>query len=117
LIYQPSSRKGLTLVVLGISNPDEIEKMQQNFSDLEIKTILLDGRAEVIEERLRKRNTDKNVKADLRRVTGSTDKFMQDNSNFIPVLRETCRKHGCAIIDTSHLEPKTVAERVAEHLK
>jgi len=103
-----------TILILGFANPDEITLIQPHFPNIVIKTILLDGEVAVIEKRLRNRNKDKHVLADLERATGSAEKFIINNSNFIPVLREICLKHGCDRIDTTHLDPEAVAMRVAE---
>ena len=110
------SNEGITVVVCGFSNPDEIEEMQKDFPNFEIKTILLDGEAELVEQRLRNRNTNHAVKADLERAVGSAEAFIENNTTFIPVLRKICQKHGCPIIDTSHLEPLSVAKKVVEFL-
>ena len=103
-----------TILILGFANPDEIKLIQPDFPNIVIKTILLDGEVAVIEKRLRNRNKDKKVLADLERATGSAEKFIKNNSNFIPTLREICLKHRCHIIDTTHLKPEAVAIRVAQ---
>lgn len=108
------SENGVTLVVCGFSNPDEISLMEKDFPGLQITTILLDGDAQVIEQRLRGRNTDSAVKADLERVVGSAENFIQNNTRFIPVLRDICKKHNCALVDTTNSDPKVVAEVVAK---
>ncbi len=106
----------ITLIVCGFSNPDEIEPMKKDFPDLEIKTILLDGNADVIEERLRNRNTNPAVKADLERAVGSAEAFIQNNTRFVPTLREICKKHSCSIIDTNNSDPETVAQKITQIL-
>lgn len=112
-----STHQGITVVICGLSNPDEIKDIQKDFPDLEISTILLDGEEKIIEGRLRNRNMNSAVKADLERVVGSAEDFIKNNTRFIPVLREICRNNGCQIIDTSYLTPGAVAERVSVLLK
>ena len=111
------STEGITVVVCGIVNPDEIESLNKNFPDLEVRTILLDGDVKVIERRLRNRNQNKKVKDDLERVVGSAEAFIENNSRFLPVLREIYKKYGYPIIDTTYIDPKSVAERVVELMK
>lgn len=111
------SMEGITLIVCGVSNPDEIETVQKDFPGLDVKTILLDGDEKIIEQRLRGRNNDSNVKADLERVVGSAEAFIENNTRFASVLREICKKHNCDIIDTTYVDPKTVAEKVVEVLE
>lgn len=108
--------QGLSFVVCGFANPDEIADIQKDFSTVEIETILLDADDEVIEQRLRNRNQDGAVKADLERVTGSAEEFIKNNRNFTPVLRAICQKHGCQIIDTTHIKPEEVAVKLVELL-
>ncbi len=111
------SKEGIVVVVCGIANPEEIEPIKKDFSDLEIKTILLDGEVNIIEERLRNRNRNNVIKADLERVVGSAEDFIIANSNFLPVLREIYKKYNYPIIDTSHMEPQEVAEKIVELMK
>lgn len=106
--------EGITVVVCGFSNPEEIKEIEKSFTNLEIKTILLDGDADLIEKRLRDRNTDKAVKKGLERTVGSVDEFIENNTKFVPILREICQRHQCAIVDTSKLSPKEVAEKVSK---
>ena len=108
------STEGITIIVCGVSNPDEIETIQKDFPGLDVKTILLDGDEKIIEQRLRDRNNDSNVKADLERVVGSAEAFIENNTRFATVLREICKKHGCDIVDTTDLDPQTVAKRLFE---
>lgn len=111
------SMEGVSLVVCGFTNPDEIEIIKKEFSNLNIRIVLLDGEAGMIEQRLRNRNNKIEVKEDLERVVGSVDDFIENNTRFIPVLREICRKQGCSIIDTTYLEPKIVAYKIMELIK
>jgi hypothetical protein len=108
--------EGITVVICGFSNPDETQNIQTDFPDIEIRTVLLDGEAEVIERRLRGRNANNAVRADLERVVGSAEDFIQNNTKFVPVLREVCARHGCEIIDTTHLSPEQVANKVMKHI-
>ena len=105
---------GITIVVCGFSNPEEIEEIKKDFPNLEVKTILLDGDAALIEKRLRDRNTDEAVKKDLERAVGPADAFIENNTRFVPILRKICQQHQCAIIDTSDLSIKETAERVSK---
>lgn len=110
---QEKAQENITLVICGFSNPDEIENILKGTPNLEVQTILLDGDATIIEQRLRSRNEDVIVRSDLERAVGQpADAFIENNTKFIPILREICQRHKCPIVDTSHLDPKTVAERV-----
>ena len=60
---------GVTVVICGFSNPDEIKEIINDFPNLEVITILLDGEADVIEQRLRKRNIPTHTKKKARRKT------------------------------------------------
>lgn len=111
------SSEGITVVICGIANPDEIVVMKNDFPEIEIKTVLLDGDADVIEQRLRGRNQNDAVKADLERVVGSAEDFIKNNTNFLFVLRDMYKKYGYPIVDTTHLEPRAVAERVVAFIK
>lgn len=104
---------GITVVVCGTVNPDEIESVQEPFSDFLIRTLLLDGREDVIEQRLRKRNLSAHIASDLERVTGSVEGFIQNNTQYIPVLRELYRSYGYPIVDTTKMKSEDVAEQVA----
>jgi len=107
----------IRFIVCGFANPDEIENIQKDFPGIKIKTILLDGEDEVIENRLRNRNEDKNVQEDLQRVVGSTEEFIQNNRKFTPILRSIFKKHSYPIIDTTHITPEKVAEEVMKFIK
>ena len=109
--------KGKVLVVCGFSNPDEIAELQEGYIVDEARTILLDGDVEIIEQRLRSRNTDPLILKDLERAVGSPDAFIENNTRFVPILREICRKRNCPIIDTTHLVPEDVAKEVAKFVK
>lgn len=111
------SIKGVSLIVCGFTNPDEIKIIKKEFPNLDIRIILLDGEAGVIEQRLLNRNNKIEVKEDLERVVGSVDAFIENNTRFIPVLREICKKQACSIIDTTYLEPKIIADRLIELIK
>tara|TARA_B100001179_G_C18484662_1_gene357180 strand:+ start:199 stop:726 length:528 start_codon:yes stop_codon:yes gene_type:complete len=102
------------LLVCGFLNPDEMEDIQKDFLDVEVLTILLDGDADVIEKRLRTRNQNNEVKANLERVVGSAEDFIQNNTKFIPVLREIFKKHNLPIIDTTNKNPEEVAKEVVK---
>lgn len=103
----------LNLVVCGFVNPDEIIDMNKEHPDLEIQVILLDGDSNIIERRLRKRNEDPNVMADLERATGSAEDFITNNTRFVSIFRKICKKHNCPSVDTSKLTPEDVAKKVA----
>lgn len=108
----------MNVVVCGIANPDEIEPMKKDFPNLDIKMILLDGDVQVIEQRLRSRNQNDAVLADLKRVIRtSAETFIQDNNRFLPVLREIYKKYDHPIIDTSTIDPKEVAGKLLEYIK
>lgn len=111
------SDEGITVIVCGIANPDEIAPLMKDFPNLEIKMILLDGEVEKIEQRLRSRNKNPKIKSDLERVVGSTEIFIKNNSNFLPILREIYKKYNYPIIDTTHIDSIVVAERLAELIK
>jgi len=104
----------ITIIVCGIANPEEIEVIKKDFPNLDIVVILLDGEVEVIEQRFRDRNKDKKVENNLKRVVGSVDKFIKDNSNFLLALREISKKHNCQIIDTTHISPEDVAKKIVD---
>ncbi|MBI4600012.1 AAA family ATPase [Candidatus Uhrbacteria bacterium] len=111
---QEKVQENITLVICGFLNPDEIDKLLKDLPAMNVQTILLDGDPSIIEQRLRKRNEDTTARVDLERAAGrSADAFIENNTRFVPVLREICHRHNCPIIDTSHLDPETVAERVA----
>ena len=116
-IGEKKTKDGLSLIVSGFANPEEIEVIKKDFPNLEIKIILLDGDEKVTEQRLRNRNNNSLVKADLERVVGSAEKFIENNTNFTPILREICKKSNCPIIDTTNLSPKSVAKKVVEFIK
>ena len=103
-------------VICGIANPEEIEEMR-DLPDVDIRIILLDADDDIIEKRLRGRNENKAVRAGLERVTGDAERFIQDNRNFTPVIREICKKHDCPVIDTTNLAPREVAEEVMRIIK
>lgn len=109
---QKKSALGITVLVCGFSNPDEIEPIQKDFPNIETCTILLDGEESITETRLRKRNSNPEVKADLERAVGSAEAFIQNNTKFIGILRCICQKHNCPFVDTSYLDPKSVAEEI-----
>ncbi|PIQ91607.1 MAG: hypothetical protein COV70_02800 [Parcubacteria group bacterium CG11_big_fil_rev_8_21_14_0_20_39_22] len=108
---------GVTVVVCGFSNPDEIAEIQGKSSDVKVQTILLDADAKIIENRLRNRNTDESVKKDLERAVGSVETFIKNNTRFIPILRKICREHQCPVVDTTHMAPEAVADDVAKLIK
>ena len=110
------SVEDIILVVSGFANPDETEVIQRDFPDILIKIILLDGDAVVIEQRLRNRNNNSKVKADLERAVGNADAFIENNTRFTPILREICKKHGCSIIDTTNIDIETVAQKILENI-
>lgn len=112
---EKKEQEGIVLIVCGFVNPEEIASMAGDSS--KVQTILLDAEPTIIEERLRNRNQDTKVKADLERVVGDSEAFIQNNTNFIPVLREICERYHCPVIDTSHLAPKQGAEKVAAFIK
>lgn len=108
------AEENIKLVICGFSNPDEIDEIVKEFPNLKVQTILLDGEDSIIEQRLRKRNEDTAARVDLERAVGrSADAFIESNTKFVPILREICHRHNCPTIDTSHLDPEMVAERVA----
>jgi RNase adaptor protein for sRNA GlmZ degradation len=111
---QQKANDGVAIVVCGFSNPEEIKEIEKDFPSVQIKTILLDADAALIERRLRNRNVNEAIKRDLERVVGSTEDFIRNNTKFVPILRELCQKNQCAIIDTSNLNPEEVAEGVCE---
>jgi len=111
---QTKAGLGIALVVCGFFNPDEIQELVKDFSDIHIITILLDGRAEIIEQRLRARNSDQTVKADLERVVGSADAFIENNTKFVPILREICLRHACPVVDTTDKDPIAVAQEISK---
>lgn len=114
---QKKSEDGITVIVCGFSNPDEIAEIQKEFPHSEVQTILLDADAEVIEARLRNRNTNPDVMKDLERAVGPAEEFIQNNTRFVPILREICQKRGCPIVDTTHLSPEEVAAKIADFIK
>lgn len=111
---QQKAEQGIGFVVCGIANPDEIAEMQNNFPAIKVEIILLDADDDVIEQRLRGRNQNADVKADLERVVGSAEEFIKNNRNFAGALREICQKHQCQIIDTTNIKPEEVAKKVVE---
>ena len=111
------SKENITLVLFGFFNPDELKNIENDFLQTKIGNILLDGGADIIEQRLRNRNTDSDVKTDLERVVGSAEDFIQNNSKFVPVLRDIFKKYKYPIIDTSYLNPEAVAEELAQIIK
>lgn len=114
---QQKFNEGKTIVVAGFFTPDEIVSMKKDFHSLEIVTILLDGEPGIIEQRLRNRNNNLKIRADLERVVGSAEDFIKNNTKFAPVLREIYQKYGYPIIDTSYLDPKAVAKKISKLIK
>lgn len=111
---QEKAKVGTTLVVCGFANPDEIEPMQSDFPGIEVKTILLDADAPVIENRLRGRNANASVAADLARAVGNAEAFIQNNTKFVSILRDICQRYKCPIIDTTNLSPEAVAQEIVK---
>lgn len=101
-------------MVFGFFNPDELKDVVPTDFPFSIQTVLLDARAEVVEERLRGRNENKEALDSLERVTGSAEEFIKNNTRFVPIIRDICQRYGCKIIDTTNLEPEAVAEQMKE---
>ena len=108
------AEQSISLVVFGFFNPEELKDIVPKDFPFTIETILLDARAEVIEERLRDRNKNKDALDSLERVTGSAEEFINNNTRFVPIIRDICQRHGCKIIDTTDLKPGAVAEQIRE---
>jgi len=110
------AKEGKSLVVCGLSNPDEMLEFSKEINT-PVETILLDAKPEIIENRLRSRNQDEHIRKDLERAACPVEEFTKNNTNFAIMLRKICDSHGCRVIDTSEILPEIVAERVAESIK
>lgn len=105
--------EGITVVVCGFMNPDELATIfAEEDPGVRVETILLDGDAQVIEERLRGRNADTGKMENFARAVGNAEAFIQNNTRFVPILREICQRHGCPTIDTTHKTPDEVAQDI-----
>jgi len=102
--------KNKTTIVCGFSRPSELLALPD--SD-KIKIILLDITSEMLKERLQGRYQTQESIAHLEAVAGdSVEKFIEDNINFAPTLRDECEKYQCPTIDTSALTIEEVAQKV-----
>ncbi len=108
---------GVSVVVCGFSQIDEVKTIGEDFPSLKTEAILLDARVAVIEQRLRARNSDETRRLDLARVVGSVEDFIDRNSKSAPMVRKTFQRHRSPIIDASDLAPARVAAEVTKFLR
>ncbi len=105
---QINLKKGITTIICGFSNPEELKKEKN------IGFVLLDADKKTIAERITKRyQTEESIK-ELKRVSGNTvEKFIKGNTNFSEKLKSIClNDKRCAIIHTINILPEEVARQI-----
>lgn len=102
--------KGIRTIICGFARPSE----QNNPS---VYFILLDADEETIQQRLWSRYQTPESIAIIEKVSGkSIEQFIQDNMNFLRVMKTEAIQHGIPIINTNRVAPQGVAAEVAKQI-
>lgn len=113
-IGKENANQGIETIICGFARPSEISRMSH---EITAKFVLLDLSADVLIQRLEKRNADVAVAKDLERATGqSVDELIQNNISFLPILRKECKESDCLVVNTDNLKPREIAEKISKDL-
>lgn len=106
-VGKENQKRNISTIIFGFCKPEEI--------DSEVEIILLDGKPEAIEERIKGRYLTEESRAELTRTTGKTvEKFVTDNVYVASLLRKSCEGLGCTIIATDNRSPRDIAQEVVD---
>jgi broad-specificity NMP kinase len=108
-VGRANAARGVGTVICGFARPSELVGAP------DAACLLLDADEATLRQRLAGRYVTPESVAEIARASGgkSVEQFIQENVNFLPVLREECRAAGVAVVQTTGLTPAEVAEKVA----
>jgi RNase adaptor protein for sRNA GlmZ degradation len=109
--------EGKILVVVGLTQPDEVEKAAKE-KGVEVSYCMLEADEEELERRLKawRFSTPERI-ASLKKYEGVTvDEYFEKNRNHINLIKKEAEKGNAYFIDTTHLKPDEVARKVLEWL-
>lgn len=109
-----SAERGVSTIICGFAKMVDFEGLTSGNTP-EIEVVLLDADAETIRKRLTGRYTKDGLFNEDQKVIGKpVNKFIEDNVYYCDVMKKECQEDACKIVDTSHLDPEAVAEKVIE---
>jgi len=114
-VTKRNKQKGVSTVICGLTQPDEIKRLTKGRKFSKINFCLLNITKKEIEKRLKERFKTLRDIRNLKKVCGSTlEEHITNNFEYAKLMRKLAKQYNSYVIENSHLSKEQTVNRIVK---